>query len=134
MQSLFEIKQPLPFDADVFDRMKNMAENILQSAEKNQSTQAIVLLSSKGRQHGAIIKDALSDDKIDEKALFDRLTMEKDTEIKRILCVWEDGNIDIPSIAVRNMLCALNPSNAECGLFVMTPDGYSVIKMQNTIK
>jgi len=51
-----------------------------------------------------------------------------------VLCMWQDGCIDIPSRTFRKMLCAMNPQNADALLFVMTPNGVSVVKLANTMK
>ena len=134
MKSVFEVKNPLPFDADVFDTMKKRADELFSNREKKEYTQAIVLLSASGREYYALIENALSEDKNEEKALIERLSAENDTDISRVLCVWQDGGIDIPSFAFRKLLLDSDSSNGDCGLFVVTSDGYSVIGLKNTIK
>ena len=134
MKSIFELKNPLPFDADVFEQMKNTALELLCGTEKKEYTQAIVLLSSAGREYGAIIENALSGDKKEEKSLTERLLSANDTKLSHILCVWQDGEIDVPSFALRQMLLDIDPSNKDCGLFVITADGCSVMSLANTMK
>ena len=134
MKTVFELKNELPFDKDLFDRMRKTASDILSDAEKEDYTQSVVLLSSEGKEYSMVIKNALSEDKIDEISLLGRLTSENNTEIYRVLCMWEDGCIDLPSHMFRKMLCELNSKNRESGIFVKTKDGYSVIKLSITLK
>ena len=134
MKSIFEVKNSLPFDADVFERMKKTALELLCGAEKEEYTQAIVLLSRAGNEYGAVIENALLKDKREEKALIERILSANDTSLSRVLCVWQDGGIDIPSFAFRQMLCDADDSNSDCGIFVTVDDGYSVIKLENSMK
>lgn len=133
MQSLFELKTELPWDRDTWDRMNLRATELLHDAKKQKYTQAIVLLTSEGSEYGAVIHDALEKDSLEEKALFDRLHHQNDTEIRYALCMWEDGGIDLPSISQRKMLCELNPQNTETKIFVMTKNGISVIPLRVTL-
>lgn len=134
MQTLFELKTNMPFDADIFERMKKTASDLLRNTEKEQYTQAIVLLSKKGNEYGTIIRNVLSEDKTEESALLEGLRAADDTEICYILCMWGDACIDIPSFAFRARLCTANPQNTESKIFVMTQNGVSVMKLANTMK
>ncbi len=110
--------------------MMNTANTILKDAECEQYTQAIVLLSSNGNEYSAIIKNALSEEKADEKALLELLKKADDTEIRYCLCMWQDGSVDTPSFAFRNMLCELNPKNSEAQSFVMTVSAKKISEMK----
>ena len=134
MKSIFEIKNPMFFDESKFQNMKDIAKASLSGTEKKQYTQAIVLLSSRGNEYSAVIENALSVEKSDEKVLLDKLVAALDTKIDLILCLWQNGSVDVPSYDFRKMLCELNPYNANSGIFVMTQDAYSVIKLGSTLK
>ncbi len=134
MKSVFVPKTVFPFDAAVYERMRQTAANILQEAEQSQCTQALVLFSSAGNEYGALIKDALSEEKADETALLEGLTAEHDTEVRYVLCMWQDKCLDIPSLAFRNMLCALDPHNTDALLFVATRTDVCAIKLAGTLK
>ena len=134
MQSLFEPKTELAWDRDIWNRMNSMATDLLRDKEKHEYTQAIVLFSSAGKEYGTVIQDALSQDKTEEEALFDRLRGQNDTEIRYVLCMWQDGAIDIPSISLRRMLCTLNSNNTESKVFVMTRSGIAVILLGITVQ
>lgn len=134
MKSVFDVKNRKPFDGDVFERMKKTALELLDAAERGPYTQAVVLLSVRGNEYGAVIQNALSEEKTDERALLARLHRAEDTAIQCVLCMWQDGGIDIPSLAFRRMLCDLNPNNTEALQFVMTTDGVVGIDVFATMK
>ncbi len=106
------------------------ANTVLKDAECEQFTQAIVLLSAAGNEYSAVIKNVLAEEKTDEKALLERLKKADDTEIRYCLCMWQNGSIDIPSFAFRDMLCELNPKNSETQSFVMTVSTKKISEMK----
>ena len=134
MQSLFELKTKLSVDIAIFERMKKTAETELLKSETGKYTQAVVLLSAKGNEYSILIKNALSEEKADETALLERIKNVNDTEIRYVLCLWQDGYIDIPSYKFRKSLCTIDLKNEESLLFVMTADGVSEIKASTTMK
>ena len=128
------MENKLMFDSDIFEKMMGTARDILNNAEKGEYTQAIVLLSANGAEYAALIKNALSKDKSDEKALLERLTVANDTEIEYLLCVWQNGGIDLPSYRFREMLYETDQRNTECKIFVLTQNGTSVVKLEKKMK
>ena len=134
MQTIFEPKNELSFDRDVFESMRKSALDFLQTAEKNEYTLVIVLLSSTGKKYCTIVNNALTDDQGDTRSLLERLRLHNDIVVDRILCLWQDGNIDVPSFAFRKMLCALSPKNTASGIFVQTETGFSTVKLETTMK
>ena len=116
----------------VFNKMKALASEILQGAEKGQQTRAMVLLSATGAEYCAVIKNVPSEYETDEKKLLENL--KGDTEITYLLCMWQNGCIDLPPFAFRKLLCELNSKNLDCGIFVMTDSGYSIRKLSNSMK
>ena len=134
MRSMFELKTEAIIDMAVFERMKEKAIKLLSDTEDGQYTQAIVLLSASGNEYGAVIKNALSEEKVDEAFLIQKIKEAKDTEIRCALCMWSDRAIDLPSFAFRKLIFNLNSKNSETALFVMTADGASAIKLSATMK
>ena len=134
MHALFELKNPLPFDRNLFENMKKTALKLLDGAEKSQYTQAIVLSSATGKEYSVRINNVLSQEKTDETALLEKIKESGDTEIGCVLCMWQDYGIDIPSYAFRESLCALNTKNSESLMFVMTADGVAAVKMSAVMK
>ena len=132
--SLFELKNPIAVDMCLFEKMKKTATELLRDVEEGQHTQAVVLFSAKGSEYGRVIKDTIAEDISDEMALIESLKAADDTEIKCVLCMWQDHTIDIPSYRLRKMLRELNCQNAESLLIVMTFDGISGLKVAKTMK
>lgn len=134
MQALFELKIKTVPHLTVFHGMMNTATKLLSGAEKSQYTQAIVLHSAKGNEYSTMIRNALSEEKSDEKALLYQIQEANDSEIDFVLCMWQDEGIDIPSFDFRKLLLESNEKNADTALFVMTADGVSEIKLSATMK
>lgn len=134
MKTLFELKTHLPFDTDLLERLQKTASILLQSAAQSPYTQGLVLVSVTQKEYSVVIKDVLSEEHAEEKALLEELKANHDTTLDYVLCMWQDGCIDIPSWTFRKMLCALDPKNADALLFVMTGNGVSAVRLANTMK
>ena len=134
MKTLFELKTHLPFDTDLLERLQKTASILLQSAAQSPYTQGLVLVSVTQKEYSVVIKDVLSEEHAEEKALLEELKANHDTTLDYVLCMWQVGCIDIPSWTFRKMLCALDPKNADALLFVMTGNGVSAVRLANTMK
>lgn len=134
MESLFDLTAKISFDENTFANMRKTAIELLHNTEKGQYTQAIVLSTAAGNEYSAVINNALSEEKTDETDLLEKLKEVEDTNIRYVLCIWQDNSIDIPSFAFRNMLYTLNSKNSDSLLFVMTDNGVSVMKLSASMK
>ena len=134
MQTLFELKTKTVPDPTVARRLREKAIELLSDAEQGQYTQAIVLHSATGQEYGTVIQNALSEEKTEETVFLREIRETKDSEIRFVLCMWQDFGIDIPSFAFRKLLLDLNDKNSEATLLVMTEDGVSGIKLSTTMK
>ena len=133
MEALFELKNPKPFDAELFGIMKETALALIKGAEKNPYSQAIVLQTARGQEYAVWVRDALSDSLEIEKML-SQMLQEQDVEIHHVLCLWQDGGLDLPSYAFRKRLLDFSPLNSEAGIFVKTASGISVIGLGSTMR
>ena len=134
MHARFELSTKISIDQTIFENMKKEAEELLCAAESDKFTQAIVLFSAKENMYSAIIKNVLADEKTDEKSLLEQLKSAEDTEIRYLLSMWADRELDISSYAFRELLCSLNPENAKAVVFVTTFDGVSGITIDKTMR
>lgn len=134
MKTLFQLNTAASYDADVLEDMKATALDLLHNTRREKYTQVLVLYSSRGKKYHAILKNACSEDRTEEKGLLERLKAEGDTEIRYILCMWQDNNIDVPSFAFRTMLTEIDRKNQETRFFVMTAEGISATKLSVTMK
>ena len=135
MRTLFDIKTPVPFDSDVFEKMRASALELLSDKEKSKNAQAIVALTESGNEHCIFVPNAMAEEKTVEKALIEKLIAESDTVITHLLCLWHDGecSIDIASFDFRTMLINMNEANLNTKIFVLTKDGYSSILLRYTV-
>ena len=134
MQSLYEVKNPMSFDSEALAHMYNTAKDLLRETTPQQYTQTIVLLTASNKEYGAVIHNAISQIKSDEKALLHKLRAASDTEIRYVLCMWANGGVDIPSYHFRKMLFELNHKNEDAGILIRAKDGYSAMKLGITLK
>ena len=134
MQTIFELKNKEPYDLNVLEKMQTTAAELLRKTGSGQNTQAVVVHSATGGEYSTVLRNACSLCPSGEDDLLDALKAAGDTEIRYVLCVWQDGGIDIPSYAFRKMLTALDPKNTEARLFVMTAGGISAVKVSTTMK
>ena len=104
MQSLFELKTKITPDLTVFECMKEKAIELLSDTEKSQYTQVIVLHSAAGNEYSTVVRNALSKEKTDETSLLRKIQEAKDSEIRFVLCMWQDKCIDVPSFSFRNSI------------------------------
>lgn len=114
--------------------MKNTALETLRGKEEKEYAQAIVLLTAKGNKYAAFVENVLTVNKKDEKALIEKLEKAEDTKVEFLLCLWQEGALDLPSYDFRKMLIGLNPQNTDSAIFVMKGNGPSVIELGITVK
>ena len=125
--------QPYPFVPSIFDKMWQTSESLLKDISTTKMTQAVVLLSSKGKEYSTIIEDVLTEEKNAEKSLVSELRANDDTEICYILAVWKNGCVDVPSYDFRKMLCRLNIENKNAAIFLMGEAGYHTKPLRVTM-
>lgn len=128
------MKHTTVLDGSAFEGLMRKAESLLRTVEKLPHMQAIVLETDEGNEYGAVIADALSAECADERALVVRLAEAKDVTVKRLLCLWADGGVDLPSMAFRRMLCELSAENGNAVILLKAENGYTVKQMGVTMK
>lgn len=123
-----------PFVRSIFDQMMQTAVHMLQDAPKTRMTQVVVLLTSNGKEYSAIIEDALSEDKIAERALIKEMRKDNDTELRYVMAVWKTSSgVDMPSYDFRKMLCCMNPENKNAAIFMNEIANYTVLPLGATM-
>ena len=121
------------FDAARFEAMIAIARNALQE-KRTGNAQAIVLHTDKGADYCFVIRDALSADRTDENELLNQLIAKDDTHVQSVLCMWQNGDVDLPSYRFRKMLLEANADTANAEIFVFTENGYAAVKLERTMK
>ena len=118
-----------PLPTDEFNRLTDMhcsAKRLFSANSKCERAQALVLQTTGGVEYGAVIDQVNPNAKSGETALLQSLLTHADTVVSHILCVWETGVVDLPSMAFRQNLCKLNPKNRSARIFVVTDKGVAV--------
>ena len=121
-------------ESDPIEKLCSIAEELLKNADKKQYTQAVVLYTNNNIGCGVLIEDALSEDKSDEKSLFDLLKAKNDTKVNSLICIWHDGCVDLPSYSFRKMLLELNPKNEEAKIVFPKENGWFSRSVKSTMK
>lgn len=66
-------------------------------------------------------------------AICEELALKKDTRILKLLTIWKNGQIDLPSFKFRQALIALNENNKDAEMILQGKDGYIIKKVSQTM-
>jgi len=78
----------------------------------------VYVLETAGGNIQTIINDDFQD-------VMDLLAREGDTAIVKLVSMWKDGTVDVPSYAFRKALLGLNARNAQTMVLLRTEGGYT---------
>ncbi len=67
-------------------------------------------------------------------AICEELKIKNDTHILKILTVWKNGQLDLPSYQLRQALIQLNENNKDADIILQGMDGYIIKKISQTMK
>lgn len=110
--------------------MINIARNELSSG-KEQCGQIIVLyLNTHEIQHYCV---GLENREDVENCIIEDLLKKNNIVISKILCVWSDGIIDLPSYYLRKKLCELNENNINCEILLSGVEGVNTRTILQTL-
>ncbi|WP_195975577.1 hypothetical protein [Hydrogeniiclostridium mannosilyticum] len=114
--------------------MLEIAENSLKKVKLQAYTQCIVVLTDKQKIYHKIIANALSEENAVEFSFLNELKSNHDTKIKKIVCMWGSGDIDLPSWKLRKMLCEVNLENQKAQMLLLGKPSYIVKNILQTLK
>lgn len=108
-----------------------LCKNLIQEAEKllksdPSAEQAVVVLTSKGNIFSFANHNVTSGSAEDEIAFARSLTENDDTEIRYMVCMWNDSTPDVPSCHLRNLLVELSPANQNIEVLLKSGEGFLV--------
>ena len=66
-------------------------------------------------------------------AICEELKQDKNTKIVRMLTMWKEGRIDVPSFRFRKALVSLDEENNNTDVILQGTDGYVMKKLAGTI-
>ncbi|MBD5461392.1 MAG: hypothetical protein HDR26_10695 [Lachnospiraceae bacterium] len=117
---------------DAFREMLELARQKMLSCNAQEHTQIIAALSTCGNFYYKVIHNPLTEELTDEKCFIEELVKNQDTQLKKFICLWANGNIDIPSFHFRKLLCDANCLTSETEILLQSVDGY-IIKTYSQI-
>ncbi len=63
----------------------------------------------------------------------DLLSGLKGEPVEKLLCLWADGTIDLPSFALRQALLEQNPRNGDALVVLRSLEGYTLRSLSSTM-
>lgn len=108
-------KPPMP------EAIKESALQLLQQYPS--AVQIIVVLTASGNRYHMAIDDILQNRVISENAIAELLLQNQDTQAQYLVCMWSNGNIDVPSWHLQKLLSSVDPKNSHAQILVNTYDG-----------
>lgn len=69
----------------------------------------------------------------DIDSFLEELIQNQDTRLEKLVCLWANGEIDVPSFDFRRRLCALNDSNRTAKILLQSAEGYLIKTLSETL-
>ena len=114
---------------NMFDELFNMARaeisGLDEKAESLPAPQVIILFTASNRFYVAA-------NDIDG-AICETMKREKDTKVVRILAMWKDGSIDLPSFYFRKALIQMDERNLKAGILLNGINGIHIRTLETTL-
>ena len=114
----------------MFDKMISIAKSKLSNITENTSVlplpQVAVLLTDKNNIYVAV-------NDIDG-SICDQLISNDDTRIVKLLTMWKNGQVDVPSFAFRKAIIEMNTANKDTDILLQGSEGFIVKKLSQTMK
>ena len=105
--------------------MIKQAEALIEAGgfKGNRCANAIVVMTAKGNIFGAVTEDGRQYYESCADKVFEQLADSQETEVGRIVCLWDGGPLDISSYYFRKKLCDLNESNKNAEMLLEAENG-----------
>ena len=118
----------------VFSEMLTTARSALLTLPDLPHAQAIALQTADGEILCETVEDVTAADCVGEKALLDSLAANGNARVQRILCVWKNDGVDVPSYAFRKALLAANADNLGAEILVSGARGYEAVRLEKGMR
>ena len=100
---------------------------LLSNGSESTKGNAVVMLSAKGTVYSVSFKNGHSAIQAEDvMKLFIEKKKNSDAKIERLICMWHDGSIDLPSFAFREALVTAEGSNLSAKMLLSGLNGYVV--------
>lgn len=107
-----------------FELIKKRADTLRKICEVQPYTQIVVILTSNHNMYGTVIDNVMDSAHPCEYAFLKELQNKHDTDIRQLVCMWSDGNLDVPSYDFRQMICDLHENNQNAEMLLRGAKGY----------
>ena len=111
---------------DDFNRMLGLAEKIILAGGLQAHAQVVVALSARGNIYHKVINDPFTAQLTDEKTFIEELVKNQDTQLRKMICLWAIGDVDVPSASFRKLLCDTGSLTGETEILLRSADHYIV--------
>ena len=122
-ESFSKLTVPMQLEA-MYEKALEAVSSLEQTVDGWPAPQVTVLLTTKN--HIYVIEN-------DDLSVLAMLKAQNDTQIDKILTIWKDGGIDLPSYTVRNALLELNSANLDAEILLQIERGYRQVKLSVTM-
>lgn len=120
------------FPLSEFMNLMEMAKNDMEASDQLAMTEALVIETVNGRIYQTLVTDPLPDITGAVSEMVQTMKAQDNVEIKRLVCLRQDGFFVIPKRAVLQLFCALHRNNSEAPILLSAKTGLLKRKIKET--
>jgi len=122
------------YSVESFNLMLKTAKEKIADNNELTTFQILIIESPKNNLFYDFVNYMLPNESSKENEILNKLKENEDTEISKIICMWNDGCVDLPSFHFRKSICELNEKNKDAEILLNGKDGFFVSKIDRTLK
>lgn len=69
----------------------------------------------------------------EECRIVSELEASSDTEAEKIVCMWNNGTVDVPSYSFMQDLCKLDAKNRDTRIILNSGEGFRIVRIADII-
>jgi hypothetical protein len=117
-----------------FDSMISLAKNNLPEASDCEfGICAIVKTVKKNLLIHKIAVNSVEELINEERRIVSELEVSSDTEAEKIVCMWNNGTVDVPSYSFMQDLCKLDAKNRDARIILNSGEGFRAVRIADII-
>lgn len=105
------------------DKINDLLNEAKKQISVKTDAEQIVVVRTRKKKIYAFTNQVLSAGNRDEDCFIQTLKKEKDEEIEAVVCMWGTGELDIPSLNLRNGFIRVSASNEESVVVLQSENG-----------
>lgn len=111
------------------DDFKNLIESSKMQISVIENQQAVIALET---EKCNIYSEIFNPTEDHNYTIFEKMTTNSDEIVKKIICIFDNEQLDVPSFQFRKMLIALDESNIDAEILLLSEEGWISRKLENT--